>query len=80
MALCPLCNGLRAIHIPCADCGTEMKDKGKTMDYEDDYSAYMDIDILKKNDGVKDSLQKGICPHLLFCPSCGHDETVLIKE
>ena len=80
LGLCPLCNGLRKIHIACPDCGTEMKDQGKFMDYADDYSAYLDIDLLKQNDGFPKSLEKGQCPHLLQCQNCGHDEVILIQE
>ncbi|MDQ7860126.1 hypothetical protein RCO48_00950 [Peribacillus frigoritolerans] len=80
MSICPLCNGLRKIHVDCPECGSELEDKGKFMDYADDYSAYMDIDILKENDGYPQSLQKGQCPHLTKCPECGHDEVVLVPE
>lgn len=80
MAVCPLCNGLRKIHEACPNCNKEMEDTGKVMDYYDDYSAYLDINTLKKVDGFPNSIKNGECPHLLSCPSCGHDEVVLIKE
>lgn len=80
MTLCPLCNGLRKIHVACTECESEMKDMGKTMDYDDEYSAYMDIDTLKQNDGFPDSLKKGQCSHLMKCLNCNHDEVILVKE
>lgn len=80
MALCPLCNGLRKINVLCSECNTEMDDKGKSMDYDDEYSAYMDTDTLKQNDGFMRSLADGQCPHLMKCPNCGHDEIILVKE
>ncbi|KRF55239.1 hypothetical protein ASG99_10980 [Bacillus sp. Soil768D1] len=80
MALCPLCNGLRKIHVNCPECGSDLDDKGKFMDFADSYSAYMDIDTLKQNDGYPQSLQKGQCPHIMNCSKCGHDEVVLVQE
>lgn len=80
MALCPLCNGLKHIHLFCPECNNEMEDKGKVMDYDDEYSAYEDIDTLKKNDGFPHSHLYDQCPHLMKCPKCFHDEIILIKE
>lgn len=80
MSLCPLCNGLRKIHLGCPKCSDNLEDKGKYMDYADEYSAYMDIDTLKQNDGYPDSLQKGQCAHIMNCPKCGHDEVILVQE
>jgi DNA-directed RNA polymerase subunit M/transcription elongation factor TFIIS len=80
MSLCPLCNGLRTIHIACPQCNAETEDQGKMMDYVGPYSAYMEIDLLKRNDGFPKSLEKGQCPHIMKCPKCGHDEVVLIQE
>ncbi|MFJ5622549.1 hypothetical protein ACIQD3_07315 [Peribacillus loiseleuriae] len=80
MTLCPLCNGLRKIHVVCTECESEMKDMGKAMDYDDEYSAYMDINTLKQNDGFPDSLKKGQCPHLMKCLNCNHDEVILVQE
>ena len=80
MALCPLCNGLKHIHLYCPECNSEMEDKGKVMDYYDEYSAYEDTDTLKKNDGFPHSQLYGQCPHLMKCPKCFHDEVILIKE
>lgn len=80
MALCPLCNGLKHIHLFCPECNNEMEDKGKFMDFDDAYSAYEDIDTLKKNDGFPYSLLYDQCPHLMKCPKCLHNEIILIKE
>lgn len=80
MALCPLCNGLKKIHLYCPKCNSEMEDKGKVMDYDDEYSAYEEIDTLKKNDGFPHSLLHGQCPHLMKCTKCFHSEVILIKE
>ncbi|WP_110928978.1 hypothetical protein [Bacillus massiliglaciei] len=80
MAVCPLCNGLRAIQEKCPNCSQVMEDSGKVMDYYDEYSAYEEINTLKQNDGFPDSLKNEQCPHLLHCPECGADEVVLVKE
>ena len=80
MALCPLCNGLKHIHLYCPECNGDMEDKGKVMDYYDAYSAYEDINTLKENDGFPHSKLYDQCPHLMKCSECLHDEIILIKE
>lgn len=80
MSICPLCNGLRAIKIICERCGNEMNDRGKVMDYYDDYSPYMDIDVMKMEDGYPDTYSQHKCPHLYSCLNCLKDEIILIKE
>ncbi|WP_455675150.1 hypothetical protein [Pradoshia sp.] len=77
---CPLCNGLCAMKEPCTLCGTLLSDMGRVMDYEDDYSAYLDIAIQKQNDGDVKSAEKGLCYHLFFCKECGSDMTAAIEE
>jgi hypothetical protein len=57
-----------------------MEDKGKITDYLDDYSAYMDIDIMKLFDGNIHSLERHQCVHYFCCPLCDHEETKTINE
>ncbi|QGQ44500.1 hypothetical protein [Metabacillus sediminilitoris] len=80
MDLCPLCNGLESKVILCPNCQSIMEDKGKITDYLDDYSAYMDIDIMKLFDGNIRSLENHKCMHYFFCPLCDHEETNAINE
>ena len=77
---CPLCNGLTSITYLCTECQTNMEDMGKSVDYYDDYSAYLDTDIQKKTDGYSHSLEQNLCPHLLFCATCGKDQVIFINE
>lgn len=80
MDLCPLCNGLETREIQCLNCKTIMEDKGKITDYLDDYSAYMDIDIMKLFDGNIHSLVEHQCMHYFYCPVCQHQQTNAINE
>lgn len=80
MPICPICNGLMTIHISCKNCGAEMMDRGKEMDYYDDYSPYMEVDLLKMEDGYADTYAESKCPHLFSCLNCSRDEVVFIKE
>ncbi|NHM31777.1 hypothetical protein [Neobacillus terrae] len=80
MDVCHLCNGLREVHVSCGICGNEMADKGKEMDYYDDYSPYMPTDLMKMEDGFPDTYSAHKCPHLFTCSKCGKNETILIKE
>lgn len=50
------------------------------MDYYDDYSPYMEIDLMKLEDGFKDTNSENKCPHLYRCPGCLQDEIIFIKE
>lgn len=77
---CPLCNGFGKMTVICTHCESQMEDQGKRMDYDDDYSAYLDIDIQKQNDGDWASLRENRCLHLFKCQVCGHDEIMAINE
>jgi hypothetical protein len=50
------------------------------MDFYDDYSPYMEIDLMKLEDGFIDTKSENKCPHLYKCPTCLRDEVILIKE
>ena len=80
MDLCPLCNGLELRTVQCPNCQSVLVDNGKITDYLDDYSAYMDIDIMKLFDGNSESLEGHQCMHYFNCQSCGHEEKNAIKE
>ena len=80
MELCPLCNGLETRIIQCPNCQRIMEDRGKITDYLDDYSAYMDIDIMKLFEGNANSLEEHKCIHYFYCPTCQHEETNAINE
>ncbi|MCE4051088.1 MULTISPECIES: hypothetical protein [Bacillaceae] len=79
MNICPLCNGFEQLNKVCADCGQQVEDKGRIMDYYDDYSAYMPIDQMKLENGYPD-LEQHLCPHLVLCPSCEREDLVFIQE
>jgi hypothetical protein len=57
-----------------------MVDSGRLIDFFDDYSPYMEIDLMKMEDGYPDSNSGQKCPHLYTCPSCLNDEVIFIKE
>lgn len=80
MSLCPLCNGFIKGAFSCPTCSREMEDQGKAMDYDDPYSAYEEIDTVKKNDDFPHSHLYDQCPHLMKCTRCFHEEILLIKE
>jgi len=80
MTQCPLCNGLREVNLICSNCGSQMEDSGRVMDFYDDYSPYMEIDLMKMEDGYLDTKSENKCPHLYHCPSCQRGEIIFIKE
>ncbi|KGX92584.1 hypothetical protein N781_14720 [Pontibacillus halophilus JSM 076056 = DSM 19796] len=81
MFVCPLCNGLATIDASCSTCGEgKLIDRGRVVDYLDDYSAYMSDEDLKMVDGLPDSKEKHSCVHVFQCTSCHEDETIPIHE
>jgi hypothetical protein len=57
-----------------------MLESGRIMDFYDNYSPYMEIDIMKMEDNYPHTNSGHKCPHLYSCPSCHQDEVILIKE
>lgn len=80
MSICPVCNGFHAIQRTCQKCSGMLEDQGKLSDYFDDYSPYMDIDLLKLEDGYPESYRSSQCVHLYVCPQCGNEQVHLIDE
>ncbi|MCL6572104.1 MAG: hypothetical protein K6T88_10535 [Bacillus sp. (in: Bacteria)] len=80
MSMCQVCNGLREVSLFCANCGNPMMESGRIMDFYDDYSPYMEIDLMKLEDGYPDTNSAGKCPHLFCCQTCKNDEVILITE
>ncbi|AKS37477.1 hypothetical protein NP92_03185 [Anoxybacillus gonensis] len=80
MHICPLCNGLRTIVFYCEQCGEKLKDEGKLTDYFDDYSPYMDADMMKMVDGYAHTRKQHVCVHLFHCDNCDDDVVRFIQE
>jgi hypothetical protein len=57
-----------------------MIESGRLMDYYDDYSPYMEIELLKREDGYPNTTSGQQCPHVFRCPQCHHDDLVFIIE
>jgi len=57
-----------------------MMESGRLMDFYDDYSPYMEINLTKMEDGYPDTNSGQKCPHLYHCPACHTDEVIFIKE
>lgn len=80
MAICPICNGFEEVKSKCLSCGNYVYDQGRIMDFYDDYSAYMPIDLMKMEDGYPADFKNKECPHVLKCSACGNQEIAFIKE
>ncbi|WP_245983427.1 hypothetical protein [Ammoniphilus oxalaticus] len=78
--ICPLCNGLQLYELKCPSCNCSMNDIGRYMDFFDDYSPYLEIEGMKKSNGISDDQQSGRCPHVFDCPTCGHRHVKEIDE
>ena len=70
MNICSLCNGIANYCIHCPSCSGPLEDQGRLYDYYDEYSAYMDIDLSKMEDGQKNSSSKPVCMHMFICTEC----------
>ena len=80
MAICPLCNAFKELEMHCTLCGTLLDDSGKVSDFLDPYGHYNDEETVKMGDGYLNTARDQICPHLMSCKSCGHDQVVFIQE
>ncbi len=78
--ICPLCNSFESAEVKCATCDELLEDKGRYIDYFDDYSAYLEIDDMKMVDGINNDRLNHQCPHVLYCVKCNQETVVLINE
>jgi hypothetical protein len=74
MGVCPLCNGFISSVYTCPHCAGKVEDRGKAVDYIDDYSAYMDENILQEN------MATSSCTHLFYCTSCENQYQIQVQE
>ncbi|CAG9622574.1 hypothetical protein [Sutcliffiella rhizosphaerae] len=80
MDICPLCNGLEEYVATCDFCGKQLIDQGRVTDFLDNYSAYMDINLLKQVDGELESVKNHTCIHLVLCTGCQAEHIISVKE
>jgi hypothetical protein len=78
MGMCPLCNGLSNLSYTCPHCAGELQDCGKTVDYLDAYSAYMDQLLLQQTDGLPHEESNTHCLHMFYCPVCQKEYEIKI--
>ncbi|WDV47282.1 hypothetical protein PV797_06135 [Clostridiaceae bacterium M8S5] len=74
--ICPMCNGVKELVVNCDVCGRKMIDKGRVVDYMDNYSPYLSSSITELVDGA--SCEE--CMHLFTCKSCNIDKQVAINK
>lgn len=80
MSECPVCNGFREAYLLCSNCGEPMMESGRLMDFYDDYSPYMEIDLMKMEDGYPSTNSGQKCPHVYRCPACNQEDIFFVKE
>lgn len=74
--ICPLCNGLEEYSFKCEQCNGIMDDKGRIIDYFDEYSPYLEMSITELIDGAP----RDKCVHLLTCKYCNSDKRIYIDK
>ncbi|USG66848.1 hypothetical protein NDK47_05985 [Brevibacillus ruminantium] len=77
--LCPVCNGLIALHEECPYCVGPLDDSGRLYDYYEKYSPYREIDDAKLSNGVSDALHHH-CLHLGWCTQCNREHVLAVEE
>lgn len=80
MSLCPLCNSFKQLNENCPNCQIPLVDGGRVADYLDPYGHYNDIETVKSGDGYLYTIKNELCPHLIYCQQCNHDEVVFVRE
>lgn len=77
--ICPLCNGLLNIELPCKECGQPMVEQGPLDSYLGPYSPYQDQQLLELNNGLKVA-GTDPCIHLFYCRECQLDHRCIINK
>lgn len=80
MGICQVCNGLVKYIFTCPKCQRSLEEKGRLMDDYDDYSAYMEIDLLKLEDGFPNNFIQKTCAHIYHCATCRYEEIHFFQE
>lgn len=77
--ICPVCNGMENLVVPCRSCGSMMADMGTARDYFGPYSPYEEIALpaLRSRVGLFSS---GRCAHFLECAECGCHSTKFVDR
>ncbi|MDD2422237.1 MAG: hypothetical protein PHC60_03480 [Heliobacteriaceae bacterium] len=76
MWICPACNGLSPVTVPCPNCRTPLDDHGPVEDFAQPYSPY---DVDNELDNLVAGPTTGRCCHLLVCPRCGTDHRMALS-
>ncbi|KAB7709258.1 hypothetical protein F9802_02975 [Bacillus aerolatus] len=73
---------MKSVKHSCSRCGHLMTDYGRLTDFDkwDPYSPYLEIDTMKKFDGIPDDYKNHQCPHVFICDSCGHFSQQVFDE
>ena len=74
--ICPLCNGLYSIAVPCKQCGVLMENMGQVSDFYGPYSPYEEQGALQAKLGE----DPNVCTHLFYCIHCDIDTRVQIDK
>ncbi|QZY57242.1 hypothetical protein [Crassaminicella profunda] len=74
--VCPICNGMATYLLRCPHCGKQMENRGTVVEFLDDYSPYLAMDITQLVDGAAHDQ----CVHLFYCEECKYDKRVSIQR
>lgn len=74
MTECGMCNGWITEEMPCPRCRGTMYDKGRAVDFLDEYSPYLDMKYTEMVDGDPDSSITDDCVHVFVCNKCGFQD------
>ncbi|MFD1017728.1 hypothetical protein [Thalassobacillus hwangdonensis] len=80
MDMCPVCNGFDQLMEVCEACGGEMVDYGRAVDYLDEYSPYLDLNLTVFVDGDMKSSIEETCVHYLQCAKCDAASLVALED
>ncbi|WP_044640986.1 hypothetical protein [Risungbinella massiliensis] len=77
--ICPLCNGWEQNSNPCPKCGETLLDYGPVSYLYYDYSPYLPLEDMKRDNGLLDHANHQ-CPHQFYCTQCNYMGTYLVQE
>lgn len=73
--LCPVCNGIRLLNVPCPKCRCDADDCGRIADWSGPYAPYSPV-----SQEPFFNRTEIYCEHIVYCSGCNRSYEVSVAE
>jgi len=77
--LCPVCNGIVDLQVPCLSCGGTVTDCGRLSDWTGPYAPYEPADVQAVSSASLMQSEAGCC-HAVYCSSCQQTSEAIVTQ